>query len=384
MKDRTGSLLIRQDPSTGPRGGKDSIHLYRDGGFTKQDLAALVQGYQEAWSGLNGRDVSYRFVIAPGETATTAPPAPRSPESATSAAGGPSSAVPGSKAAGAEKLRQLGVEVFDKATGETPGWDSLAGYADVKQEIEDTLILPLRHPEVYDVIARKTRTQFESNRPRAVLFEGPPGTGKTVSARVIAGRSDRPMVHVPVENIMSKWYGESEKKLSAIFDACDEMGGAIIFIDEVDALAGSRSTGGMHEATRRVLSVILQKVEGFEKGSKNILICATNRKDDLDAALISRFQLSIQFGLPDATTRREVFGLYAKQLSQHELQTLATITAGMSGRDMKETCQHAERRWASKLVRGQETSELPSLKEYVDCVDRRSREGAWQSRPAQA
>lgn len=73
-------------------------------------------------------------------------------------------------------------------------------------------------------------------------------------------RSDRPMVHVPVENIMSKWYGESEKKLSAIFDACDEIGGAIIFIDEVDALAGSRSTGGMHEATRRVLSVILQKV----------------------------------------------------------------------------------------------------------------------------
>lgn len=62
FQDRTGSLLIRQDPSSGPRGGKDSIHLYRDGGFTKQDLAALVQGYQEAWSGLNGRDVSYRFV----------------------------------------------------------------------------------------------------------------------------------------------------------------------------------------------------------------------------------------------------------------------------------------------------------------------------------
>lgn len=61
LQDRTGSLLIRQDPSSGPRGGKDSIHLYRDGGFTKQDLAALVQGYQEAWSGLNGRDVSYRF-----------------------------------------------------------------------------------------------------------------------------------------------------------------------------------------------------------------------------------------------------------------------------------------------------------------------------------
>eukprot|EP00903_Cladosiphon_okamuranus_P011315 g10667.t2 len=365
-KDRTGSLLIRQDSSPGPRGAKDSIHLYRDGGFTEQDLMALVNGYREAWSGLDGRDVSYRFVIAPGETATSPPGA----ESATGAAG-------------AEKLRQLGVEVHDKTSGERLGWHSLAGYATVKQEIEDTVLLPLRHPEVYDTIALKTRSSFESNMPRAVLFEGPPGTGKTMSARIIAGRSDRPMVHVPVESIMSKWYGESEKKMSAIFDACDEMGGAIIFIDEVDALAGSRSMG-MHEATRRVLSVILQKVEGFKKGSKNILICATNRKDDLDEALISRFQLAIQFSLPDATTRREVFGLYAKQLSYNELETLATISAGMSGRDMKEICQHAERRWASKLVKGQETGELPSLKEYVDCVDRRSQEGAWQSRAAQA
>lgn len=76
----------------------------------------------------------------------------------------------------------------------------------------------------------------------------------------IRHRSDQPMVHVPVEGIMSKGYGESEKKLSAIFDACDDLGGAIIFIDEVDALAGSRDKGDMHEATRRVLSVILQKV----------------------------------------------------------------------------------------------------------------------------
>lgn len=81
-----------------------------------------------------------------------------------------------------------------------------------------------------------------------------------VSVFFVCFRSDRPMVHVPVEGIMSKWYGESEKKLSAIFDACDEMGGAIIFIDEVDALAGSRSKCNMHEATRRILSVILQKV----------------------------------------------------------------------------------------------------------------------------
>ncbi|CAM9515003.1 unnamed protein product [Ascophyllum nodosum] len=378
-KDGQGSLLLRQDPTPGPTGLKDSIHLYRDGGFTRRDLEILVQGYQEAWSGAGGQDVSYRFVVAPGENPPIVPGQPQAAPGGTSRSGGVSS-----KVAGEEKLRQLGVEVYDKSTGEAPGWDSLAGYVDVKQEIEDTLVMPLRHPEVFDVIARKTRTRFESNRPRAVLFEGPPGTGKTLSARIIAGRSDRPMVHVPVEGIMSKWYGESEKKLSAIFDACEEMGGAIIFIDEVDAMAGSRAKCNMHEATRRILSVILQKVEGFEKASKNTLICATNRKDDLDSALLSRFQLTIRFGLPDTSTRREVFAVYAKQLAREELETLASISGGMSCRDIKETCQHAERRWASKLVRGQETAEVPSLHEYVACLDRRSQEGAWSSRPAQA
>lgn len=381
-KDRTGCLLIRQAPS-GPHSYSGSVHLYRDGGFTREDLAVLLKGYQEAWSGVRGQDDFYRFVIAPaeppGQVQGGAVPVPPRRGSA------PAPPTPGDKvAAGTERLRQLGVEVHEKGAQDAPGWDSLVGYADVKQEIEDTLVMPLRHPEAFDNIARKTRARFESNRPKAVLFEGPPGTGKTLSARVIAGRSDQPMVHIPVEGIMSKWYGESEKKLSAIFDACDDMGGAIIFIDEVDALAGSRDKGDMHEATRRILSVILQKVEGFDGGSKSTLICATNRKSDLDAALLSRFQLTIRFGLPDAETRREVFGVYAKQLCREDLGTLASISGGMSCRDIKETCQHAERRWASKLVRGQETGELPSLEEYVYCLEKRSTEGAWRSRPAVA
>ncbi|CAM9200015.1 unnamed protein product [Choristocarpus tenellus] len=273
---------------------------------------------------------------------------------------------------GVEQLRKLGVEVHGGGSGEALGWDTLAGYADVKREIEDTVVMPLQHPEAFDNIARRTRNRFESNRPRAVLFEGPPGTGKTLSARVIASRSNQPMVHVPVETIMSKWYGESEKKLSAIFDACDQMGGAIIFIDEassgmfVDALATSRDSGNMHEATRRVLSVILQKLEGFEGGSKSTLICATNRKRDLDSALLSRFQLTIRFSLPDTETRGGVFDLYAKHLSKTDHGKLATASVGMSCRDIKETCEHAERRWASKIIRGQETGLLPPIEVGMD------------------
>ena len=103
----------------------------------------------------------------------------------------------------------------------------------MKEEIEDTVVLALQNPELYERIAQKTRCRYESNRPRAVLFEGPPGTGKTLSARIIAQQAGIPMIHIPIESVVSKWYGDSEKKMSAIFDACEKLDGAIIFIDEV-------------------------------------------------------------------------------------------------------------------------------------------------------
>ena len=136
-----------------------------------------------------------------------------------------------------------------------------------------------------------------------MLLEGPPGTGKTLTARILASRCDRPLVHLKLEDFVSKWYGDSEKKLASIFDACDELEGTIIFIDEVDSVAGSRDNSHMHEATRRILSVVLQRVEGFKGKGKSLLICATNRRSDLDAALLSRFDLSIKFELPDFETR---------------------------------------------------------------------------------
>ncbi|CAM9533814.1 unnamed protein product [Sphacelaria rigidula] len=142
-KDRTGSLLFRQAPS-GNHSSGGSVHVYRDGGFTRGDLAILVKGYQEAWSGVRGQDDYYRFVIAPaeptppGQTSGGVPMPPRR---------GPGAVTPGDKvAAGTERLRQLGVEVHERGSQDAPGWDSLAGYAGVKQEIEDTLVMPLRHP----------------------------------------------------------------------------------------------------------------------------------------------------------------------------------------------------------------------------------------------
>ncbi|XP_052144396.1 uncharacterized protein LOC127763662 isoform X3 [Oryza glaberrima] len=243
-------------------------------------------------------------------------------------------------------LEGMGVRVygFDETSSipmdgsGTVMWENIAGYEPQKREIEDTILLALQSPEVYDEIARATRCKFETNRPRAVLFEGPPGTGKTSSARVIAKQAGVPLLYVPLEIIMSKYYGESERLLGSVFSLANDLpDGGIIFLDEVDSFASARDSE-MHEATRRILSVILRQIDGFEQDRRVVVIAATNRKEDLDPALIR-----------------------------------------MSGRDIRDICQQAERHWASKLIRGQVPKNdkgepsLPPVEEYVACSEQRRR-----------
>lgn len=272
-----------------------------------------------------------------------------------------------------DQIRSLGVTVYEDYKNEHPiTWDYLAGYEKIKREIRDTLVNALAHPEIYDEIAKQTRVNYESDacRPRAILFEGPPGTGKTLSARIIANQVQKPLIFVSVENILSKWYGESERNLSKVFDACDALpDGAIIFIDEIDALATSRENASMHEATRRVLSIVLQKIEGFSKKGKSVMICATNRKSDLDAALISRFDMSIKYDNPDADTRQKIFRRYAQQLSESDISELSRESEGFSCRDIKDTCKQAERRFASKIVMNEKRrGEKVTVDEYRESV----------------
>lgn len=178
---------------------------------------------------------------------------------------------------------------------------------------------------------------------------------------------------------MSKWYGEAEQKLAAVFDACDEMGPTVIFIDEIDALATSRdAVGGMHEATRRSLSVLLRRLDGFETNASTVVIAATNRPQDLDAALLSRFELSINFPLPDAPTREAILRLYARHLPPNESANLAAAAEGASGRDLRDVCEAAERRWAARRVRSEAITRgqaLPPAAEYRDALRARLRLG---------
>jgi hypothetical protein len=412
--DKKSSLLLSTSRS------KSSASLFKEGGFSLNDLDYILMGYEKAltsaaaglgpdndhghnshkgndpnnpmfriFSGRpDGSGGGYEFIPIEGlDGEQLGPYMGGGPRGGNSRAQDP-----------VAMLRSLGVEVYDKASGVMEGsnddtetvltWDHLAGYSQVKEMIEDTVVLSVLHPDIYDDIVRKTRMTYESNRPKAVLLEGPPGTGKTLTARILAQRCDRPLIHLRLESIVDKYFGESEKKLTKVFDACDMLEGAVIFIDEVDALASSRDRGEMHEATRRLLSIVLQRIEGFRGKGKSLLLCATNRKQDLDAALISRFDLCIKYDLPDFDTRKAIFARYAKQFgtpasndkaasssnnkgnsaeeAMSPLEKLAAASNGLSCRDIKEACENAERRWASKRVKTGQV--LPNTQQHAQQV----------------
>jgi hypothetical protein len=203
-RDGKGSLVY-DGRSPDPK-----VTIFRDGGFSQTEIDAVTAGYKASLSSGSG-------IIQ------LQPPGSKLPS--------PASLGGSASGNGMQKLESMGVRVYDRTSDEPLEWDSLAGYDKVKREIEDTVVMPLQHPGLFDNIAQKTRARYESNRPRAVLLEGPPGTGKTLTARIIAQRCDMPMIHLGVDTVLSKWYGESERNIKQIWDACDSMGGAIIFVD---------------------------------------------------------------------------------------------------------------------------------------------------------
>jgi len=261
-----------------------------------------------------------------------------------------------------QKLAELGAVVFEASPDFTE--NRIAGYELTKRDVRETIVLPLLHPEIFMAVGEMARTRPGASVPRAVLFEGPPGTGKTTMARVIASQSGIPLVYVPVESIMSKWFGESERRLDAIFDRAGALSKSIVFLDEIDAFAGSRDRP-MHEGTRRILSVLLRQMQGLVDTSNVVVIGATNRKDDLDPALLSRFNLFVHFPLPDAAERAAILAYYARHLGPEDLASLASVSEGRSGRELEDACGVAERMWASHIIATNASVTPPPVETYL-------------------
>ena len=128
----------------------------------------------------------------------------------------------------------------------------------------------------------------------------------------------------------------------------------------------------MHEASRRMLSVLLRRLDGMDAQKEVTLIAATNRRTDLDSALLSRFDVRVHFAAPEAAGRSQIFGLYAKHLAAAELSRLGDVAVGLSGRDILDVCRQAERRWVCTRLRSKaSTDELPPLEQYEEALRRR-------------
>lgn len=267
-----------------------------------------------------------------------------------------------------EVLRNLGIEVFDPILEENRGnrieFDQIYGYEKVKREIMESLILPLQNPTAFADLSKLTRKFPTNNRPRAVLFEGDPGVGKTTMAKAVACSLEIPLIYVPIESIMSKYYGESAQNLALVFDMAKSIDPVLVFLDEIDSLAGRREDG-MFEATKTMLSVLLRKLDGFEGKPNSITLGATNRKVDLDSALLSRFDRTIYFPLPNVEERSAILSGYAMHLGESIRREIAENLEGFSGRKIKDFCDTVERKWVTHLIEQNLPISAPNGEEYL-------------------
>ncbi len=203
---------------------------------------------------------------------------------------------------------------------------------------QDTVVA--RAKELIELpLTRRDQLRAIGARPiKGVLFSGPPGTGKTLLARIIASRAQAPFYEIRGPEIFSKWYGESEELLRKLFDDAARHPRAIIFFDEIDSVAASRS-GETHEASRRVVAQLLTLMDGFTRDQAVMVIAATNRPQDIDQALRrpGRFDWNIVFSLPSLNDRTQILETTAREISYSGLLShgfIARRTDGWSGADL--------------------------------------------------
>ncbi len=268
----------------------------------------------------------------------------------------------------AEQFEDYGAEVVDPKNVPPP--ESFAGYADVKERILQNVIIPFANAGVLEKIVEQTRTYKRSIVPRAVLFEGPPGTGKTMMSEIIAGQIGAKFVYVPVDKIFEKWYGESPRNLRKIFELAERQAPCVLFLDEFDALAHQRGgASGTDREDRRVLSVLLTNIDGIKSKPGVLVIGATNLGNDLDAAVRNRFDDIIYFRQPDEKELTDIFALYAKHLGRPELEGLASVAIDFVGRDVSNVAKLAERAWAEQIIKTGKPVTAPPIKCYLDAID---------------
>ncbi|CAI5519536.1 unnamed protein product [Closterium sp. Naga37s-1] len=206
----------------------------------------------------------------------------------------------------------------------------------VKEALREVVMLPLQRPELF-------QTGQLTKPVRGLLLFGPPGTGKTMLGKAVATESGANFISLSMASVASKWFGEAEKYVKAVFTLASKIAPCVIFVDEVDSMLGRRGGDSEHSAMRKLKNEFMAAWDGLRsKQAERILVLgATNRPHDLDDAVIRRFPRRLFIDLPDCANRAKILAVILKD---EELERgfstdeLAAATDGYSGSDLKNLC----------------------------------------------
>lgn len=229
--------------------------------------------------------------------------------------------------------------IEDDIVDRSPGvkWDDIAGLERAKQALKEMVILPTLRSDLFQGLRKPAR---------GLLLYGPPGNGKTMLAKAVASEASATFFSLSASSLTSKWVGEGEKLMKALFAVAAERQPSVIFIDEIDSILSSRSSNE-HEASRRLKTEFLVQFDGVMANDNDrvIVMGATNRPQELDDAARRRLVKRIYIPLPDFKARRALLKHVLKgqafQLSDDDLETIVSQTEGYSGSDLKALCQEA-------------------------------------------
>jgi vacuolar protein-sorting-associated protein 4 len=245
-------------------------------------------------------------------------------------------------------------------------WSDIAGLETPKRAIEESIIFPVRRPDL-----------FPLGWPRGILFFGPPGCGKTLLAAAIASEIKGMFFCADAASLMSKWLGESERNVSQLFSKAREVSSngqpAIVFIDEIDSLMGVRGEEVGGEV--RVRNQFLKEMDGILDKNKKFhvyLIGATNKPWVLDEPFIRRFQKRIYVSLPDVKSRMDMFQIYAQNLkfeNNVDFAELGRRTEGYSGGDIRDLFQSTQLKVVRDFFQRGSANDLNAIPDPITMED---------------
>ena len=246
-------------------------------------------------------------------------------------------------------IKEDAVDEEEAGQIQTISYEDIGGVGEALVRIREMIELPLKHPILF--------RRLGIDPPRGVLLHGPPGTGKTLIAKAVASETKAHFTSINGPEIISKYYGESEKQLREIFDEAAANAPAIIFIDELDSIAPKREdvTG---EVERRVVAQLLTLLDGMEGRDNVVVIGATNRRDAIDPALRrpGRFDRELEIGVPDKNGREEIINIHTRGMpisDDFDIDWLLDNSYGFVGADIsalvRESAMKALRRYLPEI-----------------------------------